>query len=141
MIYHLLADLVVAFHAAYVGYVVGGQLAIIAGVIGRRPWVRNPWFRWTHLLMMTIVGVEAVFRITCPLTAWENALRRLAGEAASGGTFVGRLLDRLLFLDVPIWVIEAAHIGFALLVLGTFVLAPPRSFRKAPPTGNASAAA
>jgi hypothetical protein len=131
-LYHLLADLVVAVHAAYVGYVVFGQLAIVAGLVGRWKWVRNPWFRWTHLLMMTAVGVEAVLRIPCPLTVWEIDLRRLAGEAAAEGTFVGRLLDRLIFLDVPSWVIESLHIGFALVVIGTFVLAPPRSFRKPP---------
>jgi hypothetical protein len=141
LFYHVLADLVVAVHAAYVGYVVVGQLAILAGLAGRRQWVRNPWFRWTHLLMMSVVGFEAVCRIPCPLTVWEIALRRMAGEAAAEGTFVGRLLDRLIFLDAPPWVIESLHIGFALVVIGTFVLAPPRSFRKRPNTQQPAPAA
>ncbi|MGH7171528.1 MAG: hypothetical protein ACRELF_03120 [Gemmataceae bacterium] len=40
-------------------------------------------------------------------------------------SFVGRLLHDLIFVDWPPWVINCLHIGFALVVLGTFVLAPP----------------
>ncbi len=130
MFYHILADFVVAVHVVYVGYVVLGQLAILVGLIFRWKWIRNPWFRWTHLLLMSIVGIEAILDIVCPLTAWEAALRRMAGEVATEGSFVGRLLDRLIFIDAPSWVIESLHVGFALLVIGTFVFAPPRSFRK-----------
>jgi hypothetical protein len=130
LFYHVLADLVVAFHVAYVGYVVLGQLAILAGVLFRWKWIRNPWFRWTHLVMMSIVGYEAARDITCPLTTLEASLRARAGEVATEGTFMGRLLHDLIFIDASPRVLAALHIGFALLVLGTFVLAPPRSFRR-----------
>jgi hypothetical protein len=139
LLYHILADLVVAFHVAYVGYVVLGQLAILVGVLFRWKWIRNPWFRWTHLVMMSIVGYEAVRDITCPLTTLEATLRAKAGEAVAEGTFVGRLLHDLIFINASPRVITALHIGFALLVIGTFVLAPPRSFRKRPPAGQAAA--
>ena len=140
MFYHLLADFVVAVHVAYVGYVVLGQLAVLAGLVFRWKWIRNPWFRWTHLLMMSVVGLEAVLGIVCPLTAWEADLRRMAGEVAAEGSFLGRLLHGLIFINAPPWAIEALHISFALVVIGTFVLAPPRSFRKPPPVQPATAA-
>lgn len=124
--YSLLADVVVAIHVAYVSYVVLGQLLIWLGLALHWRWVRNAWFRWTHLLMMLIVGGEAMLDIECPLTRWERGLRVLAGQEVSGESFVGRLLHDLIFVSWPPWMINSLHIGFALVVLGTFVLAPPR---------------
>lgn len=124
--YRFLADVIVAIHVGYVSYVVVGQLLIWLGIVFRWQWIRNPWFRWTHLIMILIVGIEAVFAIECPLTRWESKLRLLAGQQVSGESFVGRLLHDLIFVDWPEWVINSLHITFALLVLGTFLLVPPR---------------
>jgi hypothetical protein len=137
LLYSILADVVVGAHVAYVSFVLLGQLAILAGLIFRWQWIRNPWFRWIHLLMMTIVGIEAAFDVTCPLTSLESDLRRKAGEIAAGDSFLGRLLHNLIFIDAPPWVITALHISFALVVIGTFVLAPPRSFRRRVATAEA----
>lgn len=126
MIYGLLADVVVGVHVAYVSYVVFGQLLIWLGLIRGWSWIRNVWFRWTHLVMILIVGGEAALNIECPLTRWERSLRQAAGQAHSDDSFVGRLLHDLIFVDWPPWVIDASHIAFALVVLGTFAFAPPR---------------
>jgi hypothetical protein len=125
MWYGLLADVVVAIHVAYVSYVVFGQLAIFAGVVLRWQWIRNIWFRITHLAMMTIVALEAMLNIKCPLTVWECQLRGLAGQPVDGETFMGRLLHNLIFYSAPEWVFTTGYISFALLVLATFLLAPP----------------
>jgi hypothetical protein len=127
--YRWLADLVVAIHVGFVGFVVLGQLAIWAGLLSGWNWVRNPWFRWVHLVMMTVVALEAVFGITCPLTRWESDLRLLAGQEVRGDTFLGRALHHLIFVDLPSTVINALHVSFATLVVVTFVLAPPRRSR------------
>ena len=130
MPYWLLADVVVAVHMAYVSFVVFGQLAIFLGVLLRWQWIRNPWFRWVHLAMITIVAVEAVLDITCPLTTWEYNLRVLARQQVAEGSFMGRLLHHLMFFSAPQWVFTASYISFALLVLATFWLAPPRPWRR-----------
>ncbi len=127
--YGFLADLVVAGHVAYVSYVVFGQLAILLGIVRRWQWVRNPWFRWTHLVMILVVAWEALAGITCPLTNWEEKLRSLSGQPITGDSFVGRLLHNLIFLDLPPWFINGLHVGFAVLVLATFLVAPPRPMR------------
>ncbi len=124
--YGFLADAIVAVHVAYVSYVVIGQLLIWLGLVLRWCWVRNPWFRWTHLVMIVLVGVEAVLDIECPLTSWEGHFRKLAGQAVSGESFVGRLLHNLIFVDWPPWIINSLHVTFAMVVLATFALAPPR---------------
>jgi hypothetical protein len=141
MWYGYLADVVVAIHVGYVGYVVVGQLLIWLGLACKWGWVRNPWFRWTHLVAILLVAGESVFKITCPLTAWEEDLRELAGQTVDDSTFVGRLFDSVLFLHLPRWAFPILHIGFAVLVLGTFVLAPPRMKRKKVDSGSASTVA
>jgi Protein of Unknown function (DUF2784) len=126
MWYGYLADAVVIAHVGYVAYVVLGQLAIWLGWILRRQWARNIWFRVTHLIAIVIVALEAAMGWTCPLTNWENQLRVLAGQEVEAGSFLGRLFHRLIFCQCPEGLLDGMHIGFAILVLGTFLLFPPR---------------
>jgi len=121
-----LADVVVALHVAYVGFVVGGLLAVLLGALLRWQWVRNRWFRLAHTLAIIIVAGEALANVRCPLTVWENELRRRAGQDVSEATFLGRFLHNLIFFDFPLWVFTAGYVGFTLLVLATLVFVPPR---------------
>ena len=130
--YRLLADVVVAVHSAYVAFVLVGQILILAGLWRGWPWVRNWWFRVAHLAAISIVALEAAFNVACPLTTWEQRLRELAGQEASRGTFIGDLLHDLIFVEAPEWAFTAGYVAFALLVIATFVFAPPR--RRAKPT-------
>ena len=129
MWYGLLADLIIAIHVAYVGYVLVGQAVILVGAALHWSWIRNLWFRGTHLAAILIVAFEAIWGITCPLTTWENQLRAGAGQEVSQGTFIGRFLDSVLFYDVDPKILNWAYIGFAVLVLGTLILVPPRRRR------------
>jgi hypothetical protein len=121
-----LADGVVAVHVAYVAFIVLGQLLILAGVVFRWQWVRNFWFRLTHLVAIAIVAVEAAFNYTCPLTTLEYYLRTQAGEQPSAESFIGRLMQSVIVHNWPQWVFNVSHITFGFLVLLTFVLARPR---------------
>jgi hypothetical protein len=134
MWYSVLADVVVAFHLAYVSFVVFGLVLIILGIPLRWQWTRNFWLRITHLAMIIVVAGEAMLDITCPLTTLENQLLTLAGQPAEERSFMGRLLNDLMFpFDCPdsSWVWPVAYVGFAGLVLLTFVVAPPRWKRRA----------
>jgi hypothetical protein len=131
MVHVYLADLVVAVHVAYVGFVLVGQVLILVGAVLGWQWIRNLWFRLAHLVAIAFVAFEDVIGMECPLTVWERTLRRHAGEAVSEGTFIGQCLDRLLFYDCPGWVFSTMYIGFALLVLATLILVPPRWRRPA----------
>lgn len=126
MTYSLLADLIVAIHVAYVSFVVLGQAAILAGAALHWEWVRQRWFRLLHLAAIIVVALEALANIACPLTVWEDELRKLAGQSVEEGTFIGRCLDGLLFYNFPTWVFTSMYVGFALVVLATWILVPPR---------------
>lgn len=131
--YLFLADVIVAVHLAYVATVVIGLLLILLGILFKWSWIRNPWFRCIHLLMIAIVAYEAYYEITCPLTDWEHDLRVAAGQPAQEGTFTGRLLGGLLFYSRDSAEIRTAgYYVFAGLVAATFLIAPPRFRRRRP---------
>ena len=125
-VYRFLADAVVLLHAVYVAFVVLGMAAILAGITLGWQWVRNFWFRIIHFLMIAVVLAESLCGVLCPLTQWEDRLRELAGEGNEPGSFIGRWLDRLLFVDVSPSVLAACYCVFGAAVLLTLLLAPPR---------------
>lgn len=127
----VLADAIVAVHAIFVGFVVLGQVVILLGLWRGWGWVRNRWFRGVHLLAILFVALETIIGLNCPLTVWEDQLRQAAGQQVEEGTFIGRWLHALIFYDFPSWVFTSVYVAFAVLVLATFVLAPPRWRRTA----------
>jgi len=129
--YGTLADIVVVAHLAYVGYVVLGQLAIVAAAPFRAAWARNPWFRFTHLAAIGYVAFEEFMGLRCPLTIWEEKLRVLAGGTVAdvGETFMGRLAHNILFTDMPPIFFATVHVAFAAMVFQGFIMYPPRWFR------------
>lgn len=129
--YGLLADLIVAAHVGYIAYVVGGQLLIIVAAPMRWQWARNPWFRFTHLAAIGVVVYEAINKLRCPLTVWEEQLRELAGQAFNGSeTFMGRVLHDIMFIDnKPEIFFTTMYIGVLVLVIQGVVMYPPRWFR------------
>jgi hypothetical protein len=124
--YGILADVIVAIHVAYATFIVVGLLLILIGIPLKWRWIRNPWFRFGHLVAIVIVGLEAIASIDCPLTVWEAALRRAGGQEVVEGTFIGRCLDWLLFYNIDPAILNACHVTFALVVLATLFFAPPR---------------
>lgn len=121
----LLADIVLAAHLAFVGFVVFGFVAIPIG--GRRGWhwVRGRRFRVAHLAAIAFVAAEALVGIACPLTVWEDALR----GRGTGTSFVARLVHRILFYDLPEWMFTVAYAALALGALILWRAVPPRRKR------------
>ena len=126
MPYGVLADVVVAIHALYVGFVIFGLVAILVGYARNWRWVRNPYFRIAHLAAIGLVCLEAIVGMVCPLTNLENALRVAAGQSTYRADFIGYWLDRLIFYDFPPLVFTIVYLAFGALVLATFWLIPIR---------------
>ena len=126
MLYRLLADAVVAIHLALVGFIVIGMAAIVLGIVCKRRWAWNFYFRAIHLAMIAVVVEKSILGVGCPLTDWEDQLRARAGETVAQGTFIGRILHGLLFWNVPQSTLNVVYYVFGLAVLLTFVFAPPR---------------
>lgn len=116
----LLADALLGLHAGVVLFVVGLlPLVLVGGARGWR-WVRHRGPRLTHLGLMLFITAQTWLGQLCPLTVWEQDLRRAAGQAAYGESFIEHWLARLLYWDLPWWMFVAAHTGFAGLVAGAW---------------------
>jgi len=120
-----LADLVLLFHAAYVAYVVLGLGAILLGIVFDWDWVRNFWFRSTHLAAIALVVAESIVGLTCPLTTLESRLRIAAGGRGYQAGCIAHWVAPLIFLALPQWVFTVGYIAFATIVAAVFWLAPP----------------
>ena len=119
------ADVIAIIHLGYVVFVILGFILILAGIFLKWKWIRNPWFRIAHLAAIAGVALEALVGINCPLTVLEFSLRYGAHPADRRVSFVGELVDSILYYDAPAWVFTIIYVGFALLVAITFVMAPP----------------
>lgn len=124
----MLADIVLIVHFLFVLFVVGSLPLIWIGEWMRLGFVRSPRFRLAHMAAILFVVVEAFVGMACPLTLLEDRLR--GGE--SGGSFIQRWLHRILFYDVPEWILTMIYILFAILVIITFKLLPPRPRKRHP---------
>ena len=87
MPYRLLAGAVVVLHLGFVLFVAAGGLLVWRW--RRLAWAHLPALAWG-------VWIELSGGI-CPLTPLENDLRRLGGEAAYCGDFVGHYLLPVLY--------------------------------------------
>ena len=121
-----IADLIVAIHLGYVICVVSGFFVIMLGGVLHWRFIRNFWFRLTHLGMILIVVFEALFGITCPLTDWEYEIRAAAGQQnASDVPFVTRLIHKVIFYNFPPIVFTVGYCLFGIAVLMSWRLIPP----------------
>jgi polyferredoxin len=121
----LAADAILVLHFAFVAFVVAGLAAIWLGAALQWNWVRARRFRVAHLAAIFFVAAEALAGAVCPLTVWEDALRGRESETS----FIARWVHRVMFYNLPEWVFTAAYVAFAIIVLATYWLVPPRRAR------------
>ena len=110
MLYKLAADSVFLIHLAFVGFVVLGGIAV---------W-KFPRLAWLHLPAVAWGAAIEFMGWICPLTPWEQSLRRLAGENGYSGGFVEHYLVPLLY---PEQLTRADQLLLGVLVLALNVTA------------------
>jgi hypothetical protein len=128
----LAADAILLLHVLFVGFVIVGLLLVICGGLRGWSWVRNPWFRLTHLLAIAVVLLQSWVGVICPLTTWEMALRSQAGSATYAGSFISYWLGRILYYQAPSWVFVVSYTVFGLLVVACWLWVRPRPWRRSP---------
>lgn len=126
MLFRLLADAVVVFHALFIVFTVLGGLLVL---------------RWPKLMALHIpcaawgVIVQVVVGGRCPLTPLENHFRDLGGEAGYGESFIDHYLTSLIYInDPPAWLHPALGIAVAVInvsVYGTLIVRWYRRRRRA----------
>jgi len=126
----LLADLLLMLHVGVVCFVVGGQLLIMLGGPLGWSWVRRRGFRVIHLALIGFIVVQTWLGALCPLTVWETALRRQAGETGYRESFIEYWLSRLLYIEAPWSAFVVAYSLFGACVLASWWWWPPQRGRR-----------
>jgi len=122
----LLADIIAIIHLGYVIYVILGFILIVLGIILRWKWIRSLSFRITHLLAIVGVACEALLGVNCPLTVLEFKLRYASCLSGKKVSFIGNIIDSIVFYNAPVWLFTIIYAAFALIVVITFIIAPPK---------------
>ena len=116
-LYRLIADAILVIHFAFVVFVVFGFILILIGLLARWAWVHNSIFRIAHLAAVGFVVLQAWLGQLCPLTIWENELRRRVGQSGYTETFIEHWLHDILFYQAEPWVFTTIYTCFGALVL------------------------
>jgi hypothetical protein len=87
MIARALADLVLAFHLAFVVFVVIGGVFVL----------RWPRVAWLHIPLAIYGAIVEFIGFVCPLTPLENWLRRKGGDAGYSGDFIDHYITATLY--------------------------------------------
>ncbi len=124
--YRIAADLVLAVHTSFVIFVILGFVLILAGGVRGWLWVKNPWFRLSHLLAIGVVVTQAWLGVICPLTTLEMALRSRAGNAVYHGSFIAHWMETLLYYEATPWIFAMFYTAFGLLVVASWTMIRPR---------------
>jgi hypothetical protein len=87
MIYHLLADLMVVLHLAFIIFVVLGALLV----------AKWRWIIYFHIPSAVWGALIEFMGWICPLTPLENKFRRAAGQAGYEGGFIDHYLIPIIY--------------------------------------------
>jgi hypothetical protein len=87
MIFRIAADLVLGLHFAFIAFVVVGGLLIL----------RYRWIAFVHVPAAFWGAFVEISGRICPLTTWENSLRRSAGESGYADSFVEHYLLPVIY--------------------------------------------
>ena len=126
----VVADAILILHVAFVIYVVFGLFTIYVGFFLKWSWIRNFWFRISHLIAIVIVALQSWVGMICPLTIWEMALRKKAGDATYSGSFIQHWLQSILYYSAPEWVFVLSYSAFGCLVLSSWFIVKPNKYMR-----------
>jgi len=109
-----LADLVVVAHLAYLAFLPVGALLV----------ARRPNLAPLHLAAVAVAVASVTVGFDCPLTTWEQALRRRGGQHPYPGGFVNHYLTGGAF---PHGADRVAQIAVAVLIAAVYLRLAHRS--------------
>lgn len=126
----VIADIVMVIHFGWIIFMIWGfALTVLAFW---RPIFFDRWiFRSAHLAGILFVALWEILGKFCPLTIWENALRRgYNSKTDYPGSFIIGWIERLVYPDVSPLVVIIPTIVMAGFTLVVFILRPPSKFKR-----------
>jgi hypothetical protein len=122
-----MADALMIAHFLWAAFMV---LGLPLGLASRSARLRRGHFAG---MMLTVLFV--LLGSYCPLTIWEEELRRTAGAAdfSYGGSFLARVLGPILYPDLSPRIINGVSLLWALLTAACLVFFPSRGAGRGKP--------
>jgi hypothetical protein len=108
-VYVALADVVLAVHLVYVGFIPLGGILV----------ARFARLLWLHLTCVAVALASITVRFDCPLTTWEQSLRRMGGQRPYRDGFVAHYLTGRVYPHGYDW---AVQVLFGACVVGSYAL-------------------
>ena len=87
MLWRMAADALVVIHLGFILFVMLGGLLLL----------RWPSLIWLHVPAVAWGVIVECLHLGCPLTPWENQLRRMAGQVGYEGGFIEHYLIPLIY--------------------------------------------
>ena len=122
-IYAALAGAVLLLHLLWCAWVLLGWML----TRGRRV------LRWLHIASLCYaIVIELVPRLPCPLTVAEEWLEAGAGIMSARGPFLVRLLDAIVYPNLPAWLVVSGAVAVCLAILCLYLWRYLRDERSQP---------
>jgi len=123
----IIAGIIMLFHFFYVFCVAVPIMLIFIGAFRNWNFIRNFWFRMGHFSLIGIVIALSVLGYPCPLTVWEDHVRRMGGESSYYRDFMTYWISTFLYYDFEPWQCTIFYIAVGVFLLSLFYFVPPKS--------------
>ena len=113
-----LADTLMIIHFLWAAFmVVGLPLGL---------YLRSPILQWAHFFGMVLTAFFAATGMYCPLTVWEETLRRRTDPGFSfEGSFLAKHLSSILYPQIEPWILRSASVFWGTLTLLAMIVVKP----------------
>ncbi|USF86365.1 DUF2784 domain-containing protein [Candidatus Endoriftia persephone] len=129
-VFLLAADTILLLHMLIVAFIVIGLVLIFIGKARAWSWIRNPWFRLMHLVVIGVVVIQSWLGVICPLTTIEMALRSRGSDTIYSSSFMSYWIENILYYQAPPWVFAICYMIFGAVACASWFWIRPRGFTK-----------
>ncbi len=124
--YRIIADMLIVIHFIWIVFMIWVFLKTIISVIKKNyKFLNNVIIRTLHLLGIFLVAIFIIIDKPCPITIWENKFRMLAGETVYKGSFIVHYIEKLVYPDVPPYIVEIPSILIGLITVIFYIFIFP----------------
>ena|SRR5579863_2375697 len=113
------------FHFAVVVFNVFWLAVVPIGAWQRWSFVRNYWWRSTHILTLIIVAAQAVAGRLCFLTTLQDYFQGRAGGNTAPPSLLTRAVARVVFWPLPDWVFAPLYVLALACAAVLWITVPP----------------
>jgi hypothetical protein len=117
-----LVETVLALHVGLILFNIFGLVAVPLGAWRGWHFVRVAWWRFLHLVALTVVAVQALLGRACFLTLWQDDLRGVSGKVMP---LIMGWVDQVIYWHLPFWFFEVIYVLVWIYVLALLWLVPP----------------